>query len=187
MKKLFSISLFLIIPLISLAQFNVGLKAGAGFTTSLFIQGNQTVELESINGRSFGVIMQYLAVRNAGVQVEVLRQTKGWQQLIPGVDGYFIFTIVPHHSFTNSSDFETTFEEDVLFSRVFLYNDRIDNRFTYGLSAGMGLKYVKNKNVVQLEARFSNDFQNNVTDERLTYAQHQVFSVTLSYLYQIIK
>ncbi len=154
--------------------------------------------------------MQYLAVRNAGA-CRSTGQTKGWQQLIPGVDGYyrvdmnsvdipilshfvlgkkdvrFIFTIGPHLSFTYSSDFETTFEDDVLFSQVFLYNDRIDNRFTYGLSAGMGLKYVKNKNVVQLEARFSNDFQNNVTDERLTYAQHQVFSVTLSYLYQIIK
>ena len=217
-KFLFIILLFLSTPL--MAQWNVGLKAGANITWINYDQrfNQDIVETDFKIGYMGGLTFQYFNQPNIGIQMEVLYIQKGFKTKLDTTANIqyertidylslpmlmhayigkkkFNMSILlgPYISYAISSNEKFT-EGDMTYQQDYEWDIEIDNRFEFGLQAGLGFRNSFSFGVIELEGMFSFGLTsifkwgavNNDPDKDIFFpipeqVQNQGIQITLSY------
>ncbi len=180
MKKfLIVILVFLSSPL--MAQWNVGLKAGFNITWINYDKrfNQQNVEQDFKMGYMGGLTFQYFNQSNVGLQMDVLYIQKGFKTKLDTLaniqyERTIDYLSIPMlmHAYIGKKKFNMsillgpfisyaltsneTFTEDNISDRQDYEWDReIDNRFEFGLQAGLGFRNSFKFGIIELEGMFS--------------------------------
>ena len=164
-----------------MAQWNVGLKAGVNITWINYDQrfGQELVEQDFKMGYMGGLTFQYFNQPNIGIQMELLYIQKGFKTKLDTIEiiqyertidyislpmlmhAYigkkkFNMSILlgPYISYALSSNEKFT-EGDMSYQRDYEWDREIDNRFEFGLQAGLGFRNSFSFGVIELEGMFS--------------------------------
>ena len=177
-KLLFVILFFSTSPL--MAQWNVGLKGGVNITwmnyDARFNQDN--VEQEFKMGSMGGLTFQYFNQPNIGIQMDVLYIQKGFKTKLDTVENIqyertidylsipllmhayigkkkFNMSIMlgPYISYALTSN-EIYTENDISDKEDYVWNRDIDNRFEFGLQAGLAFRNTFSFGIIQLEGMY---------------------------------
>jgi len=215
---LFIILLFFSTPLF--AQWNVGLKAGVNFTWINYDAKFQqkVVEQDLKIGYMGGLTFQYFSQSNVGIQLEALYIQKGfktkfdtlnnlqYERTIDYLSLPFLmhaligkkkfkvsFLLGPYISYAISSN-EVFTEDNMSYEQNYVFDREQDNRFEFGIQAGIGFRNTFNFGIIELEGNFSYSFtslykwgaSNRNSDKDRFFpipeqAQNQGIQVTLSY------
>lgn len=177
-KLLLMILIFLPAPL--MAQWNVGLKAGVNITSINYDErfNTQVVEQDFKLGYLGGLTFQYFNQPNIGIQMEVLYIQKGFKTKLDTTENIqyertidyltipmlmhayigkkrFNVSILlgPYISYALSSNEKFT-EGDMNFQQDYEWDREIDNRFEFGLQAGLGFRNAFKFGIIELEGMF---------------------------------
>lgn len=164
-----------------MAQWNVGLKAGVNITWINYDQrfNQDIVEMDFKMGYMGGLTFQYFNQPNIGIQMEVLYIQKGFKTKLDTTEiiqyertidylslpmlmhAYigkkkFNMSILlgPYISYALSSNEKFT-EGDMTYQQDYEWDREIDNRFEFGLQAGLGFRNSFSFGVIELEGMFS--------------------------------
>ena len=179
MKKFwFIILMFSSTPLI--AQWNVGLKAGVNITSINYDArfNQQVVEQDFKLGYMGGLTFQYFNQANIGLQIEALYIQKGFKTKLDTLEDLqyertidyltipmlmhayigkkrFNMSILlgPYISYALSSNEKFT-EGDTSYQQDYEWDREIDNRFEFGLQAGLGFRNSFKFGIIELEGMF---------------------------------
>lgn len=217
-KFLFIILLFLSTPLI--AQWNVGLKAGVNITWINYDRRftQDILEMDFKMGYMGGFTFQYFNQPNIGLQMEALFIQKGFKTKydttqniqyertidylsVPMLMHVYIgkkkfnlsILLGPFISYALSSNEKFT-EGDLIYNQDYEWDREVDNRFEFGLQAGLGFRNSFSFGVIELEGMFSFSLTslykwgavNRDPDKDIFFpipeqAQNQGIQITLSY------
>jgi hypothetical protein len=215
---LFVILLFISTPLF--AQWNVGLKAGVNFTWINFdVKFQQKIVEQDLKiGYMGGLTFQYFNQPNVGIQLEVLYIQKGfktkfdtlnnlqYERTIDYLSLPFLmhaaigkkrfklsFLLGPYISYAISSH-EIFTEDNRSYEQDYEFDREHDNRFEFGLQAGIAFRNTFKFGILELEGNFAYSFTSlykwgasNIDPDKDRFfpipeqAQNQGIQVTLSY------
>jgi hypothetical protein len=205
------------------AQVNIGLKGGATFSSILYdakpFQQNPA-DTEIIPGFMGGISFQFLNEKKAGIQVELLYVQKGFTTKFDSLTNtkyersieYISLPFLMHLSFGKKSyniclllgpygsyalkSGEVLTDGSQETRRTYEFDSEIDNRFEFGLEAGLGLRNAFSFGIFEIEAMFSFTFTSLYRWEAVNkdpemdrffelpeVAQSQVYQVSIAYYY----
>jgi hypothetical protein len=204
-------------------QFNIGLKAGATFSNILYdekpfqVSNIQTQIKPGIMG---GLTFQFIHPKNAGIQFELLYMEKGFNTKYDSSNNtryersieYISLPILTHISFGKKrfqislilgsfvsyaiSSSELLIDGTQEIRRTYAWDKEIDNRFEFGLQAGIGIRNTFSFGIIEVQGNFSFTFTSLYRWEAVNkdpemdrffelpeVAQSQVYHVAISYYY----
>ena len=168
-----------------------------------------SIDQDYLLGYNGGLVLKHFSERVAGIQLEFNLSQKGWQENYDTVNFYqrrinyfeipfftsfkigkkntkFIANVGPHIAYKLSEDVVTDGNEN-LFAESHHFHDVIRD-YEYGISVGLGLAHEFNKNILQLEIRYAQGF-NNIFNDFNDYdphaSQNQTLSIGITYLYTV--
>ncbi len=201
-----------VFPLISKAQTSVGFRGGASISSvSYRYQLGRPVEFsDGITAQTYSFVIEHFGQKNAGVQFELQYITLGYNQendqmlvnrtemdylKMPllsnfyfGRSGRFHIKLGPHLGYLlNAWDVTREFEVDVV--ELPTYGQPGDNpkRLMYGLSLGAGISKLFGKNTLAVDGRFSYEFGDQESQDRIFDMNITTLEFTLTYLFRIRK
>jgi hypothetical protein len=179
MKTIRIVLLFFIIAGPCYAQFNIGLKGGATFSTIIYDANpyQQNVpDTEILPGIMGGITFQAINEKKAGLQFELLYIQKGFKTKYDSANNsqyersidYLSLPFLMHISFGNKSfnislllgpygsyaisSREVLTDGSQSTSRDYEYDPEIDNRFEFGLQGGIGLRNAFSFGIIEIQA-----------------------------------
>ena len=204
-------------------QFNIGLKAGATFSNILYdekpfqVSNIQTQIKPGIMG---GLTFQFINPKNAGLQFELLYMEKGFNTKYDSANNtryersieYISLPFLTHLSFGKKSfqislilgsyvsyaisSSELLIDGTQEIKRTYTWDNEIDNRFEFGLQAGIGIRNSFSFGIIEVQGNFSFTFTSLYKWEAVNkdpemdrffelpeVAQSQVYHVAISYYY----
>lgn len=223
MKKLFIFLFFLCIAQAGYSQFNVGLKGGASFSNILIDEKPfqvLNVQTQIKPGIMGGLTFQFINPKNAGVQFEFLYIQKGFATKYDTIENtqyersieYISLPFLMHVSFGKKSfqislilgpygsyaiaSNEVLTDGNNKINRDYNFDPETDNRFEFGLQAGIGIRNRFSFGIIEVQGSFSFTFTSlyrweavNKDPEMDKYfelpelVQSQVYQVAVSYYY----
>lgn len=164
-----------------MAQWNVGLKAGVNITWINYEErfGQDLVEQEFKMGYMGGLTFQYFNQPNIGIQMEVLYIQKGFKTKLDTTSNIqyertidylslpmlmhayigkkkFNMSIIlgPFISYALSANEKFT-QGDITNQQDYVWDREIDNRFEFGIQAGLGFRNSFRFGIIELEGMFT--------------------------------
>lgn len=223
-KKILLTLLFLILlAYTAYPQFNVGLKAGATFSNILYDEKPfqvSNVQTQIRPGIMGGLTFQFIYPKNSGIQFELLYVEKGFNTKYDSVNNtryersieYISLPFLMHVSFGKKSyqislilgsyvsyaisSSELLIDGTQEINRTYAWDKDIDNRFEFGLQAGIGIRNRFSFGIIEVQGNFSFTFTSLYRWEAVNkdpemdrffelpeVAQSQVYQVAISYYY----
>ena len=176
---LFVILVFFSLP--SYAQWNVGLKGGVNLSWINYdARFDQTIiEQDRIIGYMGGLTFQYFNQPNIGIQFETLYVQKGFKTKMDTVSNIqyernidyvsfpalmhayigkrrfnMSFVLGPYISYAISSNEKFT-EGNNHYEQKYIFDREFDNRFEFGLQAGIGFRNTFNFGIIEVQGNFA--------------------------------
>ena len=223
MKKLFAFLIFVFIADAGFSQLNVGLKGGATFSNILIDQKPfqvLNVQTQIRPGIMGGLTFQFIHPKNAGIQFELLYIENGFNTKYDTIENtqyersieYISLPFLMHVSFGKKSyqislilgpygsyaisSSEVLTDGTTKIKRDYNFDKETDNRFEFGLQAGIGIRNRFSFGIIEVQGSFSFTFTSlyrweavNKDPEMDRYfelpelTQSQVYQVAVSYYY----
>ncbi|TFV93571.1 PorT family protein [Algoriphagus kandeliae] len=207
------IFLFVLLGMEAFSQTSVGIRGGYASSSFSYRPAanirNQSTE--SIAKPTFSLVVEHFNAKNAGVELNLQLITLGFRQLndaddplenrtefdylkIPflasfyaGRSGRFQVKIGPHVGYLlGARDVQREFE-NLSIPEIPTYGGEGDNpkKFMYGINAGAGISKVFGKSALAAEVRFSYDFTNPESQDRIFDMNSTTLELGLSYLFRV--
>jgi hypothetical protein len=209
-KRLILLAIILL-PLSALAQLSIGIRGGYA-TSSYSYQataGNRSRSVEGVGAPTYAFVLEYFNAKNAGLELNVQQLTLGFRQFnddnqlnhteftylkfpllasfFAGRSGRFQVKMGPHFGvLTEAEDLAREFS-GVNFRELPTYGGPEDspNKLMYGLTAGAGISKLFGKSTISAEVRFSYDFSNPESQDRIFDMRSTNLEFTLAYLFRL--
>lgn len=222
MKKILIILPFLFLNMISYGQFNMGVKGGVHLTSLNYDNrlGQRPINKEPKVGYLGGLTFQYFYQENLGLQFEALFIQKGFKTAFDSVSNTqyertidylsvpFLFhghigkknysvslVLGPYASYALQSREILTEGQEVM-QNEYVYDEKVDNRFEFGLQGGIGLKSTFPFGTLEIQGQYGYSFTSlfkwdavNPDPDKDRYfaipeqAQNQGLQISLHYYY----
>lgn len=211
MNKFWITFLLLILPLGAFAQLSVGIRGGYA-TSSYSYQGTSSTRSKSVDGigaPTFALVVEYFNAKNAGIELNLQQLTLGFRQtsaeeelnhseltylkvpllasFFAGRSGRFQVKMGPHLGYLMKAEDIVREFSGATPPELPTYGASSDNpnRFMYGLTAGAGISKLFGKSTISGEVRFSYDFTNPESKDRIYDMGSTNLEFTLAYLFRI--
>ncbi|WP_425437976.1 porin family protein [Mongoliibacter ruber] len=200
------------LPLLAEAQTSVGVRGGVSLSSLSYryALGRPVQFSDGISAQTYSFVIEHFGQKNAGVQFELQYITLGYSQendqlmvnrtemdylKMPllsnfyfGRSGRFHIKLGPHLGYLlNARD--VTREFDVEEVELPTYGQAGDDpkRLMYGLSLGAGISKLFGKSTLAADGRFSYEFGDPESQDRIFDLNTTTIEITLTYLFQIRK
>mgnify|MGYP005748267933 CR=1 FL=1 len=211
MPKTILIVFLVIFPLFSFAQLSVGIRGGYSLSSYSYqpTAGQRSRSLDGVGSPTFAFVVEYFNAKNAGIELNVQQITLGYRQFneeselnqteltylkfpllasfFAGRSGRFQVKMGPHLGYLREAvDVSREFSGGN-FPEMPTYGQPGDNpnKLMYGLTAGAGISKLFGKSTISGEARFSFDFTNPESQDRVFDVRSTNLEFTLAYLFRI--
>jgi hypothetical protein len=211
MTKILPIVFLLALPLTAFAQLSVGIRGGYA-TSSYSYQGTSSTRSRSVDGigaPTFALVVEYFNAKNAGVELNLQQLTLGFRQadddeklnhteltylkvpllasFFAGRSGRFQVKMGPHLGYLLKAQDVTREFSGATPPELPTYGGSSDspNKLMYGLTAGAGISKLFGKSTISGEVRFSYDFTNPESKDRVFDMSSTNLEFTLAYLFRI--
>lgn len=212
-KYLLALFCFFILGL-AYSQTSVGIRGGFASSTYNYLPtaGTRSVEVPGLGGPTFALVFEHFNAKNAGIEVNIQYLPSGFEQStddednplvnetqldylkIPVLSSFFIgrsgrfqIKLGPHFGYLLSAkdvirQFEATTPPELP-----TFGGAMDDpkKIMYGLTGGAGISKLFGKSTLAAEARFSFDFTNPESQDRVFDMNFTTLELTLAYLFQI--
>lgn len=210
LKKLLLLG-FLFIPFLSWAQLSIGIRGGYA-TSSYSYQataGTRSRSVDGIGTPTFALVLEYFNAKNAGIELNAQQITLGFRQFnddgqlnqteftymkfpllasfFAGRSGRFQIKFGPHFGFLTQAEDAVREFSGINPPELPTYGGDADNpnSLMYGLTAGAGISKLFGKSTIAGEVRFSFDFTNPESQDRIFDMRSTNLEFTLAYLFRI--
>ncbi|MHA7131723.1 porin family protein [Algoriphagus namhaensis] len=206
--------LFSLVLIQASGQTSVGIRGGFASSTYNYLPtpGTRGVEVPGLDGATFALVFEYFNAKNAGIEVNLQYLPMGFKQTLEtdtdlltnetslnylkvpvlssfyiGRSGRFQIKLGPHVGFLINAEDVTREFEDSTPPELPTFGTAEDEtgRTMYGLTAGAGISKLFGKSTLAAEARFSFDFTNPDSQDRVFDINSTTLEFTLAYLFQI--
>lgn len=215
MAKVKLLALFFILSSgLAYSQTSIGIRGGFASSTYSYLPtaGTRAVEVPGLGGPTFAFVFEHFSSKSAGIEVNIQYLPSGFSQStddednplmnetqlnylkVPvlssfylGKSGRFQIKLGPHFGYLLSAkdvirEFEGTSPPEL---PTFGGEDDDPNKIMYGLTAGAGISKLFGKSTLAAEARFSFDFTNPESQDRVFDMNFTTLEFTLAYLFRI--
>lgn len=207
-------SCFLLLSLSGYSQTSVGIRGGFTTSTYNYLPtaGSRSIEVPGLGGATFALVFEHFSSKNAGIELNLQYIQLGFEQSnedetnplsnqtslnylkLPVLSSFFIgksgrFQIKagPHFGYLlNAEDIQREISGSTP-PELPTYGSPEDDprRFMYGITAGAGISKLFGKSTLAGEVRFSYDFTNPESQDRVFDIYSTNLEFTLAYLFQI--
>lgn len=204
----------LLLSSLGFSQTSVGIRGGFSTSTYNYLPtaGSRAVDVSGLGGATFALVFEYFNAKNAGIELNLQYLQLGFEQSsgdemnplinitsldyikLPVLSSFFIgkggrfhLKAGPHFGYLfNTEDIQREFM-DATPVELPTYGGSEDDprRFMYGITAGAGLSILLGKSTIAGEVRFSYDFTNPESKDRVFDIYSTNLEFTLAYLFQI--
>lgn len=207
------ILLFLLFsPFLAEAQTSVGFRGGVSLSSLSYryALGRPIQFSDGITAQTYSFVVEHFGEKNAGLQFELQYITLGYNQendqllvnrteldylKMPllsnfyfGRSGRFHIKLGPHLGYLlNARDVTREFEVDVVELPTYGQAGDDPKRLMYGLSLGAGISKLFGKSTLAADGRFSYEFGEPESQNRIFDLNTTTIEITLTYLFQIRK
>lgn len=211
MPKTILTLLLVLVSLSSFAQLSVGIRGGYTLSSYSYqpTASQRSLSLDGIGSPTFAFVVEYFNAKNAGVELNVQHITLGFRQIndenevnqteltylklpflasfFAGRSGRFQIKVGPHLGYLLEAKDVTREFSGGNFPEMPTYGQPGDdpNKLMYGLTAGAGISKLFGKSTLSGEARFSFDFTNPESQDRVFDVRSTNLEFTLAYLFRI--
>jgi len=163
--------------------FSVGLKGGAGFSQYYFVLNNNSIDQNFVLVIQKGFLINYRDEKNFGMQLEIMQTQKAFEENIsktykqrvvldylefPLLSSYkigkgksgLVLTAGFHVSHASKATHFITGHEMAGDTSVIQYSNFVYNTWDYGLNGGFGYQFKFGRNIIHIEALYSQGFNN---------------------------
>ena len=209
-KKLF-VLVFLLLPGLVWAQLSVGVRGGLS-TSSYSYQataGTRVKKVDGIAAPTFAFVLEYFDSKNAGVELNIQQITLGFAQvndagkvnqteltylkvpflasIFAGRSGRFQIKFGPHFGVLRQAEDLSREYSGATPKELPTFGQPADspNKRMYGLTGGAGISKLFGKSTLSAEARFSYDFTNPESQDRIFDMSSTNLEFTLAYLFRL--
>jgi len=200
-----------LLPLFANAQLSVGIRGGYATSTYTYqpTPSQRSRSLDGIGKPTFAFVVEYFNAKNAGIELNVQHITLGYRQFndenelnhseltylklpllasfFAGRSGRFQIKMGPHLGYLlKAEDISRGFSGEAI-PEMPSFGQAGDNpkKLMYGLTAGAGISKLFGKSTISGEARFSYDFTNPESQDRVFDIHSTNLEFTLAYLFRI--
>jgi len=205
---------FLLFPLIAYTQTSLGIRGGVSTSTYNYLPtpGSRNVEVPGLGGTTFALVFEYFSSKNAGIELNLQYIRMGFEQSngdetnplvnqtklnylkLPVLSSFFIgksgrFQVKagPHLGYLlNAEDIQREISDSTTpVLPTFGGPEDKPKKLMYGITAGAGISKLFGKSTLAGEVRFSYDFTNPESQDRVFDIYSTSLEFTLAYLFQI--
>lgn len=196
------------------SQTSVGIRGGFTTSTYNYLPtaGSRSIEVPGLGGATFALVFEYFNSKNAGIELNLQYIQLGFEQsnedetnplinqtslnylklpvlssFFIGKSGRFQLKAGPHFGYLlNAEDIQREITDSTP-PELPTYGGPEDDprRFMYGITAGAGISKLFGKSTLAGEVRFSYDFTNPESQDRVFDIYSSNLEFTLAYLFQI--
>lgn len=199
---------------VAYSQTSVGIRGGFTSSAYNYLPTASTrgVEVPGLGGATFAFVFEYFNSKNAGIEVNIQYLQSGFRQstddpinpmvnetqlnylkvpvlssFFVGKSGRFQLKVGPHIGYLlSANDVMREFSDTSPVELPTFGGPEDDpNKMMYGLTAGAGISKLFGKSTLAAEARFSYDFTNIDSQERVFDMNFTTLEFTLAYLFRI--
>lgn len=211
MAKTILFLFLLAIPMVSKAQLSIGIRGGYAASSYSYqpTAGQRSRTLDGVGRPTFAFVLEYFNAKNAGIELNAQQITLGFRQFneenelnqteltylkfpllgsfFAGRSGRFQIKMGPHLGYLMKAEDITREYSGATFPEMPTYGQQGDNpnKLMYGLTAGAGISKLFGKSTISGEARFSFDFTNPESQDRVFDIRSTNLEFTLAYLFRI--
>ena len=206
---LFLVLIFL--PIIASAQLSVGIRGGYATSTYSY-QATASTRSRSVDGigaPTFALVVEYFNSKNAGVELDIQQLTLGFRQIseeeeinqteftylklpllasfFAGRSGRFQIKMGPHFGYLLQAEDISREYSGAIIPELPTYGQPEDHprKLMYGITVGAGISKLFGKSTVGGDVRFSYDFTNPESRDRVYDMRSTNLEFTLVYLFRI--
>jgi hypothetical protein len=211
MVKKLLILVLILLPGMGWAQLSLGIRGG--LTTSSYryqaTAGTRVKKVEGTVAPTYAVVFEYFDSKNAGIEVNIQQLTLGFKQvndagkvnqtefsylkfpilasIFAGRSGRFQIKFGPHFGFLRKVEDITREYSGATPKELPTYGQPSDtpNKRMYGLTGGAGISKLFGKSTLSAEVRFSYDFTNPESQDRIFEMSSTNLEFTLAYLFRV--
>lgn len=206
--------LFLICGFTAFSQTSIGIRGGYTTSTYTYrpAANSRGEKVESLGNPTFALVIEHFNSKNAGIEANFQWVTMGFEQIqeeveptvsnstefnylkmpllasfYAGKSGRFQIKVGPHFGYLlKATDVQREFS-DASPVEIPTYGGASDDpkKFMYGLTAGAGISKIFGKSTLAGEVRFSYDFSNPESQDRIFDMNSTVLEFSLAYLFKI--